>query len=121
MEDVVLQRLNKALRFFGLSNTLLAGFLKINPSTLISKLNGTRGMDIDTLCIILNYYPQLSTEWLFRGVEPMMTNMKKNTTIPESADQELRDMYIEQAKEVRRLEMRIIELEEKKKEKRDRA
>jgi len=116
MEEIVLQRLRKALKLYGLSTTLLAGFLKINPSTLISKLNGTRGMDIDTLCIILNYYKDLSAEWLFRGTEPMMLGTKSPNQTPTTTDFELKEMFINQAREIRRLEMRIFELEQKEKE-----
>ncbi|MBO4561181.1 MAG: hypothetical protein J5705_04340 [Bacteroidaceae bacterium] len=45
----------------------LASMLNANEGTLANKLNGTRGIDIETVCAILELFPQLSADWLLLG------------------------------------------------------
>lgn len=67
-------------------------------------------MDIDTLCSILDIFPELSTEWLLRGIgEP--------TSSPSAIDTELQETCIEQAKEIFRLRRQLAELQGERKTK----
>ena len=109
MEITVTQRINKFLRFSNFTVQMLAESINMNKNTLAGKLNGSRGLDIETLVAILRKFPLLSAEWLLRGVEPMERTES-------TSDSELKAMYIEQGREIYRLKQRIAELEGEKKE-----
>jgi len=109
MEKDVTQRVNKFVRVSNLTIQMLAESINMNRNTLAGKLNGSRGMDIDTLEAIMKKFPLLSAEWLLRGIEPM----ERNDTAP---DPELKAVCIDQAKEIYKLKQRIAELEGEKKE-----
>lgn len=103
MEGEVIQRIRGYLRTNDLSVSKLASMLKMNSSTLSGKINGNRGLDLETVCSILELFPDLSAEWLLRG--------NSSPTISGSIDTELQETCIEQAKEIMRLKKRIAELE----------
>ena len=109
MESDVLQRINLLLRVKKDSIQKLANVVNMNKATLAGKLNGTRGMDLDTLCRIVEAYPTLSAEWLLKGVGNM-----EISNAPD--DPEIRAVCIDQAKEIFRLKQRIAELEGEKKD-----
>ena len=116
MEKFVIQRLRMAINSYSMTFTFLAERLKIKPATLTSKLNGTRSLDINTLCMILNALPFLSPEWVLTGRGDM--EKKATTSDPDDSlkcsDIELKEMYIEQSKEIYRLKKRIAQLEQEK-------
>lgn len=97
----VIQRIRQFLKNKNMSVAQLSNLLDMSSSTLSGKLNGTRGLDIDTLCGILTRFPELSTEWLFRG------NSESEKAI---VDDELRETCVEQAKEIYRLRKQLAEL-----------
>ena len=117
MKNVVVQRIRTALQSYSLSITFLADQLNIKQSTLIGKLNGTRALDIDTLCMILTALPFLSAEWILLG-KGEMENLPKKDKPDELnfSDTELKEMYINQGREIHRLKKRIAELEGEKKD-----
>jgi transcriptional regulator with XRE-family HTH domain len=108
MESPVVQRIRNYLKIQRFSIQQIADKLNMKPSTLGGKLNGSRELDIDTLESMVFAFPELSTEWLLRGTEPM-----EHTAL--TPDPELQAVCIEQAKEIYRLKQRIAELEEPKK------
>ena len=108
MESPIFQRIRQYLKFKRISVTELSDVLKMKPSTLGGQLNGSRKLDIDALTAIIDSYPTLSVEWLFRGGE-IMENMDL------TPDPELKAVCIDQAKEIYRLKMRLAELEGEKK------
>ena len=117
MEKLVIQRIRTALMSYSLTVSFLAEQLNIKPATLISKLNGTRSLDIDTLCMIFNALPFLSVEWILMG-KGEMENLPKKDKPDELnlSDTELKEMYINQGREIHRLKKRIAELEGEKKD-----
>lgn len=111
MEKAVIQRINRFLRYSNFTTQMLAECISMNKSTLAGKLNGARGLDIETLEAIMEKFPLLSAEWVLRGKEPM--ELREPTPDPE-----LKAVCIDQAKEIYQLKQRIAELE---REKKDRA
>lgn len=103
MERDVIQRLRGFFKAKEISVQKLSALLNMSGSTLSGKLNGSRGLDLDTLSLILMQYPELSTDWLLRG--------QSEPTNPAAVDTELQETCIEQAKEIMRLRKRIAELE----------
>lgn len=67
MEDVVLQRIRQFMKKERLSGKELASALDMTEANLSNKLNGIRKIDLSTLCVLLNRFPDLSAEWLLRG------------------------------------------------------
>ena len=115
MENLVVQRIRMALNCYCVTVSFLAEQLKMKQSTLIGKLNGTRSLDIDTLCKILTAFPFLSVEWVLLGKGEMEN---KNQPDPDDSlkcsDMELKEMYLDQSKEIHRLKKRIAQLEQEK-------
>ncbi len=71
MESDVSQRIRLYLKENRYTVRTLAGMLGANEGTLANKLNGTRGMDIETICALLELFPDLSADWLLLGRGPM--------------------------------------------------
>lgn len=67
MEDIVLQRVRQFMKKEHLTNKGLAGVLEMTEANLSNKLNGIRKIDLSTLCVLLDKFPDLSAEWLLRG------------------------------------------------------
>lgn len=67
MESGVSQRIRMYIKNNRYTVRSLAELLNMNEGTLAAKLNGSRSMDIDTICGILDAFPGLSAEWLLRG------------------------------------------------------
>lgn len=110
MEKDTIQRVRGYLKANDISILSLSKKLQVNNGTLTHKLNGERSLDLDTLCSILDIFPELSAEWLLRGVgEP--------TAAPSAIDTELQETCIEQAKEIFRLRRQLAELQGERKTK----
>lgn len=107
MENDVILRLKTYMKSGRYTIRLLANKTQINEGTLSAKLNGGRGMDLQTLCVILDSLPELSAEWLLRGNGSMEIQ-------PTSTDEELRNVCIEQAKEIYQLRNQLARLKEEK-------
>lgn len=107
MENEVRDRLRLYLR--GIQGPNLAQKLGYKPATFSSKMSGARGIDLEFLCIVLNKFPELSAEWLLRGTGSM--------ELEESglSDPELKEICIEQTREIYRLRQRLDEYEQPKK------
>lgn len=67
MESAVCNRIKQFLKENRYTVRTLAGMLNVNEGTLSNKLNGTRGIDIETVCALLKLFPQLSADWLLLG------------------------------------------------------
>lgn len=72
MENIIVQRVIEFLNKKKISKKDLAEILGVPNSTLTSKLNGARGLDIDTLLAIVTHFEDLSAEWLLRGKGEML-------------------------------------------------
>lgn len=99
MENVIVQRVIEFLNKKKISKKDLAEILGVPNSTLTSKLNGARGLDIDTLLAIVTHFEDLSAEWLLRGKGEMLHLPYKPKTIVEnslerkSSRVDLRELY----------------------------
>lgn len=72
MKEDVIQRIKIYLNSKSLSNRALAERLNMSEKTLNNKLNGTRGLDLDTLQKIILLFEELSSEWLLTGKGEML-------------------------------------------------
>lgn len=107
MEQSVCQRINVYLKHKRISIYAFCKDMGLKQTTVNKQLNGTAMLSIETILPIVNAFPDLSAEWLLRGVGTMEH--------PEP-DAELKAMYIEQGREIHRLKQRIAELEGEKKD-----
>ena len=73
MDDNVLQRINLFFKANNITNRRVADIIGMSETTLNSKLNGTRGLDLDTLQKILMQFEELSPDWLLKGKGDMVT------------------------------------------------
>lgn len=69
MEEAVRQRLIEFLKNNRYSVNALSKLLDINQKTLNNQLSGVTALNINTVCSILNKFPELSAEWILRGEE----------------------------------------------------
>lgn len=67
MEESIIQRIKSYLSINNISNRSLALQLGMSEKTLNNKLNGTRGLDTDTLQKIALQFEALNTDWLLTG------------------------------------------------------
>ena len=106
MEDIVSQRIKSFFNEKHLSINAASKKVGMNQTTLNRQLNGTNGLSCDCLQSILTAFPDLSAEWLFRGIGSMENKF--------NPDAELEAVCIEQAKEIYQLKQRITKLEKEK-------
>ena len=79
MESAVCNRIKQFLKENRYTVRTLAGMLNVNEGTLSNKLNGTRGIDIETVCALLKLFPQLSADWLLLGHGSMLRQYEMET------------------------------------------
>ena len=87
MEKAVIERLKLYLKNRSLKNRELASILNMSETTLNNKLNGNRGMDLDTLLNVIIHFEDLSVEWLLRG-DGSMIKGEQQVTDEKSAEME---------------------------------
>lgn len=107
MENPVTQRIKEVLTEKRWTVNSLSKALNISQPTLSRQLSGLASLDSKVIFGVAMLWPELSAEWLLRGIGNMMK--------PEP-DAELKAMYIEQGREIFRLKQRIAELEGEKKD-----
>lgn len=78
MEDAVLQRIKSLINSEGISITSLSKSIGIPQPTLNRQINGESSMNLITINSLLNYYKDVSAEWIMRGEG----SMKKEEDIP---------------------------------------
>lgn len=67
MENAVVQRIKSLIESDGISITSLSKSIGIPQPTLNRQINGDSSMNLLTINSILNYYKDVSAEWLMRG------------------------------------------------------
>lgn len=67
MEEIVAQRVRELMKKKRFSIKDLASKLDMGESNLSNKLNNIRKIDVSTICVLLEAFPDLSAEWLLRG------------------------------------------------------
>ena len=87
MESAVCNRIKQFLKENRYTVRTLANMLNVNEGTLANKLNGTRGIDVETICALLNLFPQLSSDWLLLGHGTMLRQYEMGTHILQVNDE----------------------------------
>lgn len=67
MESVIIQRFKKVTEKYNISVTALGGIIGIHPSTLNRQFSGESAMSLNTVVAFLQYFKDVSAEWLLRG------------------------------------------------------
>ena len=109
MENAVKERIKVYLSEKRWNTNQLSKQLGISQPTISRQISGSVALGAELVSGLLDIFPELSAEWLFRGTGPMELSNS-------SSDPELKAVCIDQAKEILRLKLRIAELEGEKKE-----
>ena len=72
MENDVKQRIKLVLSHYKVSQNSLSHGNGAMQKRLSSQLNGTTALTYQTISCILEAFPEVSSEWLLRGTEPML-------------------------------------------------
>lgn len=67
MNEAITARIAEYAKKVGLTRCELADAIGLKHSTLISQLNGTRGISVDVLNKIFDTFPLLNKNWIFTG------------------------------------------------------
>lgn len=67
MEDDVRQRVRLLLKEKSISLNVISKDLDYPQSNLNKQINGDTSISLRTLLVLLDYFPEVSTEWLLRG------------------------------------------------------
>ncbi len=87
MESAVCNRIKQFLKENRYTVRTLAGMLNVNEGTLSNKLNGQRGIDVETICALLNLFPELSADWLLLGHGTMVRHYEMGAHILQVNDE----------------------------------
>ena len=109
MEKTVSQRIMDYLKFKRISVNALCKETGLKQSTIHGQLAGPVMLSMDTVMAIVVAFPELSAEWLLRGTGSMEL---EESGLP---DPELKEICIEQTREIYRLRQRLDEYEQPKK------
>ena len=72
----MIQRLKKVIEQRHLSVTALGKLIGVHPSTLNRQFNGESAMTLSTIDAFLQYFGEVSAEWLLRGEGEMMKGVE---------------------------------------------
>lgn len=75
----ILSRLKEIVSFSGLSIRAFAIKCGIPQKTLDNQIKGLRAVSLDTTVSILHAFPEISSEWLIRGVGTMLITPSDNS------------------------------------------
>ncbi|MCS3318428.1 transcriptional regulator [Bacteroides fragilis] len=81
MDNAVIHRVRIFLKQKKITNRDLSNMLSMRETTLNGKLNGTRGLDLDTLKSIITHFEDLSAEWLLRGEGEMLREKREDSSL----------------------------------------
>lgn len=81
MDNAVIHRVRVFLKQKKITNRDLSNMLSMRETTLNGKLNGTRGLDLDTLKSIITHFEDLSAEWLLRGEGEMLREKREDSSL----------------------------------------
>ena len=73
MENDIKLRVQRAMKELEISVNALSNFRQLTRSTVNDQINGASKIGASTLEALLEYRPDLSAEWLLRGVGNMLT------------------------------------------------
>lgn len=71
-KESVLYRIKEFREYLAISKRSLAASIGVSQTTLNNQFIGKRGLSLDILIALLSSFPELSSEWLIRGVGEMI-------------------------------------------------
>ncbi len=87
MEEDVKRRIREVLAEYQSNPTQLSKQFGVNQKTLNSQINDTTTLSVSTILLILDAFPEVSAEWLLRGVGEMNGQTENNNKVsPEDAE-----------------------------------
>lgn len=110
MENAVKQRIKEITSLKDISITALSKIIQVPQPTLNRQINTEAPMTLSNILLILNHFPDISAEWLLRGVGNMYNNAEASTDSEEEDSEEdkfykdiiftstLKNSYIQQTK-----------------------
>lgn len=93
MKEVVLQRITSVLANKKMSITALSKLISVPQPTLNRQISGESAMTLDVLYSILNYFTDISAEWLLRGEGEMI---KGNAAVKEKSASKEFVVYVDE-------------------------
>lgn len=111
MEEDVRERIRLILAEKGLNPTQLSKMFSVNQKTLNSQINGTTTISVSTILLVLRAIPNLSTEWLFRGIGESLLD---NSASTENKYFEMCQMLLDNKKKDAELYLRLADMMDKK-------
>lgn len=107
MESALTERFKEFIKIKKSSILDFSKKIGIAQTTLNSQLYSTRGISINVILLTLKTFPELSSEWLLRGVGSMYKEVEDSTEDKEDTEKDIyyRDIiftYQEMAKEYRK-------------------
>lgn len=103
MKSLVLQRINDIISSYSISKNAFSNKLGMEQTTVNNQLLGKRGISIDLVLSTLNSFPEVSAEWLLRGIGNMLlTEQPQQKPSLQAGDTEA---------EIEKLKMQIARLE----------
>ena len=103
----MVNRITKLIESTGLNPTAFAAKIGVQQMTLWGQLNGKRKLSLETVLAILNAYPEVSAEWLMRGVG----DMTKGNDALEKRIENLIDVISMQQETIRNLTEKVKQLQ----------
>lgn len=88
MEKALTERFKELIRVKSSSILDFSKRIDIAQTTLNSQLCRTRGISINVIMLTLNAFPDISAEWLLRGVGNMYKNVEASTDSEEEDSEE---------------------------------
>lgn len=93
MENSVKQRIKEIISLKDISITALSKIIQVPQPTLNRQINTEAPMTLSNILLILNHFPDISAEWLLRGVGNMHKNVEASTDSEEEEDSEEDKFY----------------------------
>lgn len=104
MQNAIAQRVKDFIDSKRWSVNSLSKQINIPQMTLNRQLTGVSAISVETISAILTTFPNLSAEWLMRGIGPMEMDLA-------NIDSELNAVCVDQAKQIYQLKKLIADME----------
>lgn len=93
MENALTERFKELIRAKSSSILDFSKRIDIAQTTLNSQLCSTRGISINVIMLTLNAFPDISAEWLLRGIGSMYKDAEASTNIETEEDSPEDEFY----------------------------
>ena len=100
MEENVTQRVRELIKAMAISENKFSQTLQMKQNTLNKQLaDGGCGVSITTVLLILDFYKNVSAEWLLRGTGSMFTDEQEQLSVSSSKTLENMSIVIKSQQE----------------------